>query len=391
MAVIGREYTNDIADQSAAYPTSVMVADNVRDHRSTYSISGEVTAPALRGGYSRWRVPMAISEGSLSITLSAVAQELVPYGQVPVAGQVGVSYSGGILDFPAANVGEEFAVSFTGRGTPITGELLNRIQLELIANQTKTDELIVGAGFVLPIGGVDGQALTSDGADGADWTTLGGAALLSVGTTAGTVAAGDDSRFHDAVTLAGTPNYLTISGQEITLAAVDLTTDVTGTLPVANGGTGATTASAARTALGLAIGLNVQAYSANLSTIGATSPGVTGLALLDDVSAADARDTIDAAHSRPDQVAVSATRDIATTDEDKLLVVTGATTLTVPNSLPTGFQCGIMRDDASNSTTIAAEGTLKSRGTVLAEQYAACWIYKEDGTNVRAIGELSTP
>lgn len=43
------------------------------------------------------------------------------------------------------------------------------------------------------------------------------------------------------VTLSGTPDYITISGQVITRGAVDLAADVTGTLPVANGGTGATT------------------------------------------------------------------------------------------------------------------------------------------------------
>ena len=40
------------------------------------------------------------------------------------------------------------------------------------------------------------------------------------------------------VTLAGTPDYITITGQAITRALIDLTTHVTGILPSANGGTG---------------------------------------------------------------------------------------------------------------------------------------------------------
>lgn len=46
---------------------------------------------------------------------------------------------------------------------------------------------------------------------------------------------------HSPVTLAGTPDYITISGQTITRNSIDLAADVTGTLPVANGGTGVTT------------------------------------------------------------------------------------------------------------------------------------------------------
>jgi len=53
---------------------------------------------------------------------------------------------------------------------------------------------------------------------------------------------------------------------------ISLTASVSGTLPVANGGTNATTASAARTSLGVAIGTDVQAYNAELGEIAAITP-----------------------------------------------------------------------------------------------------------------------
>jgi len=66
-------------------------------------------------------------------------------------------------------------------------------------------------------------------------------------TTLGVDPAGTDNSTD--VTLAGSLDYLTIAGQVITRNAIDLAADVSGILPVANGGTGASTASGARTNL----------------------------------------------------------------------------------------------------------------------------------------------
>lgn len=122
-----------------------------------------------------------------------------------------------------------------------------------------------GSGTVTSVGLAGGNGITVTGGSpitsSGSWTLgvdasalsthlgLGGAALLNVGTTTGTVAAGDDARFHAPVTLAGTPDYLTLDGQQITRGLIDLASHVTGTLPIANGGTGQSTQTAAFDAL----------------------------------------------------------------------------------------------------------------------------------------------
>jgi hypothetical protein len=90
-------------------------------------------------------------------------------------------------------------------------------------------------------------------------------------TNLGVDAAGTDNSTD--VTLAGTLDYITLSGQQITRNAINLTTDVTGTLPVGNGGTGLTSISTllnsnvTPTSLGLVIGTDVQAQDTLLQDI----------------------------------------------------------------------------------------------------------------------------
>lgn len=63
-------------------------------------------------------------------------------------------------------------------------------------------------------------------------------------------------------------------------------------IPVANGGTGATTAAGARTNLGLVIGTDVQAHSTSLDAVAAVTVTAAGTALLDDADAAAQRTTL---------------------------------------------------------------------------------------------------
>ena len=55
----------------------------------------------------------------------------------------------------------------------------------------------------------------------------------------------------------------TITGAKIAATTIDVTTKITGAVPVANGGSASTSASAARTALGVAVGSDVQAFDSD--------------------------------------------------------------------------------------------------------------------------------
>jgi len=81
------------------------------------------------------------------------------------------------------------------------------------------------------------------------------------------------------VTLTGN-DYLTISGQAITVGDVDLTTDVTGTLPVGSGGTGLTSLGSANQVLAVnstADGLEFQTISGSGTVTSVTVTGSDGI------------------------------------------------------------------------------------------------------------------
>lgn len=123
---------------------------------------------------------------------------------------------------PAAiNLTNGTALPYSGI-TQNTGKLLGRTT----ASSGATEEITVGTGLSLSSG-----TLSSTGGSGTV-TSVSGTGTVNGLTLTGTV------------TSSGS---LTLGG---TLSSVDLSTQVTGTLPIANGGTNATTAAGARTSLG---------------------------------------------------------------------------------------------------------------------------------------------
>jgi peptidoglycan/xylan/chitin deacetylase (PgdA/CDA1 family) len=78
-------------------------------------------------------------------------------------------------------------------------------------------------------------------------TAIGLASGLTVPTTTGLQTLYASS--HNPVTLSGTPNYITLVGQDIVRALINLTSHVTGILGITNGGTGTSTIGAVGTVL----------------------------------------------------------------------------------------------------------------------------------------------
>lgn len=185
-----------------------------------------------------------VGEVTVDTTNSALrVHDGATVGGRPVARADGANASGS-WNITANNVSGTVAVANGGTGG--TTAAAARSNLSAAASGANTDITSLSPAAGLQVGAPTGGAKGSGTINAAGLFVNG----VAVGTSSGTVSSVGGTGSVNGITLSGTvtsSGNLTLGG---TLSGVSLTTQVSGTLPIANGGTGATSGSAALSALG---------------------------------------------------------------------------------------------------------------------------------------------
>jgi len=303
--------------------------------------------------------PAAAGSQDDVLTVSSVAAGVVTMDfAAPSASSFTLAADAGTSD--TFNTGE--TLTFTG-GTGISSTVTNNqisygldAQLVDIAGLTPTD-----GGFIV--------------GDGSNFVVESGATARA---SLGVDAAGTDNST-DVTLVTTAASYLSITGQEITLADINLASEVTGTLPLANGGTNATTAADARTNLGLVIGSDVQAHGDILDDLSGLTQAADKLPYFDTATTAATTDLSSFGRSLIDDADAAAARgtlgvDAAGTDNstDVTLVTTTADYLSITGQEITLGQIDLTTDvtgalpianGGTGATTASAAATALGVGT----------------------------
>ena len=276
------------ASGSAAAPTfRALVSDDIPSLAHTKisdfdagvrtNTLAEMAAPAAAVSLNSQKItslatPTATTDAATKGYVDSVSQGLDVKDSVKVATTANITLSGTqTIDGVAVSADERVLVKDQSTASQ------NGLYLCKASTWERTTDLAAGANAAGMFTFVEQGTVNAD--NGFTCTSNTGSAVVGTNNLvfaqfsgAGSVTAGDglDKSGNTLSVDLKANGGLVIESTEI---AVDLAaSSITGTLAIGDGGTGATSASAARTALGVAIGSDVQAFDAQLSDIAGLTP-----------------------------------------------------------------------------------------------------------------------
>ena len=217
-ALFNESDTNNLTDTLLSKLNGIEASADVTD---TANVKSNLPAGVISGSAADARAQLGVdaagTDNSTDVTLGGSLDYITISGQTITRNAIDLT----------ADVSGILPLADGGTGADNAADARSALGVDAAGTDNSTDVTLANTNYL----SISGQEITGGtvpvGSGGTGATTAAGAR-----SALGVDAAGTDNSTD--VTLAGTPDYITISGQVITRNQIDLTSDVTGILPVGN-------------------------------------------------------------------------------------------------------------------------------------------------------------